>query len=98
MVSLRTLSLFGDLISFDLYFFFSAELTSVKSFLKTALHLNRGGSKGDESVPHAVLPSILQALSIQGELHKKIKLFGKNKLWCYSPFVPLDRFVHILVC
>uniref|UniRef100_A0A8C1ZJG9 Centromere/kinetochore protein zw10 homolog n=1 Tax=Cyprinus carpio TaxID=7962 RepID=A0A8C1ZJG9_CYPCA len=55
------------------------ELTSEKSFLKTALHLNRGGSKGDESVPHALLPSILQALSIQGELHKKIKLFGKNK-------------------
>uniref|UniRef100_A0A8C1EV53 Zw10 kinetochore protein n=1 Tax=Cyprinus carpio carpio TaxID=630221 RepID=A0A8C1EV53_CYPCA len=53
------------------------ELTSVKSFLKTALHLNRGGSKGDESVPHALLPSILQALSIQGELHKKIKLFGQ---------------------
>ncbi|KAL0162721.1 hypothetical protein M9458_042117, partial [Cirrhinus mrigala] len=50
------------------------ELTSVKSFLKTALHLNTGGSKGDESVPHALLPSILQALSIQGELHKKIKL------------------------
>uniref|UniRef100_A0A671RTJ6 Centromere/kinetochore protein zw10 homolog n=1 Tax=Sinocyclocheilus anshuiensis TaxID=1608454 RepID=A0A671RTJ6_9TELE len=47
------------------------------SFLKTALHLNRGGSKGDESVPHALLPSILQALSIQGELHKKIKLFGQ---------------------
>uniref|UniRef100_A0A673KG84 Centromere/kinetochore protein zw10 homolog n=1 Tax=Sinocyclocheilus rhinocerous TaxID=307959 RepID=A0A673KG84_9TELE len=53
------------------------ELNSVKSFLKTALHLNRGGSKGDESVPHALLPSILQALSIQGELHKKIKLFGQ---------------------
>uniref|UniRef100_A0A672LYN0 Centromere/kinetochore protein zw10 homolog n=1 Tax=Sinocyclocheilus grahami TaxID=75366 RepID=A0A672LYN0_SINGR len=53
------------------------ELTSVKSFLKTALHLNRGGSKGDESVPHALLPSILQALSIQGELHKKMKLFGQ---------------------
>uniref|UniRef100_A0A8C1EXC3 Centromere/kinetochore protein zw10 homolog n=1 Tax=Cyprinus carpio carpio TaxID=630221 RepID=A0A8C1EXC3_CYPCA len=53
------------------------ELTSEKSFLKTALHLNRGGSKGDESVPHALLPSILQALSIQGELHKKIKLFGQ---------------------
>ncbi|XP_051960310.1 centromere/kinetochore protein zw10 homolog [Xyrauchen texanus] len=53
------------------------ELTSMKHFLTTAVHLNKGGSKADESVPHPLLPSILQALSVQGELHKKIKLFGQ---------------------
>lgn len=53
------------------------ELTSMKSFLSTALHLNTGASKADDSVPDLLLSSILQALSVQGELHKKIKLFGQ---------------------
>lgn len=53
------------------------ELTSMKSFLTTALHLNTGASMADDSLPHPLLTSILQALSVQGELHKKIKLFGQ---------------------
>ncbi|KAI7795860.1 centromere/kinetochore protein zw10 homolog [Triplophysa rosa] len=53
------------------------ELTSMKSFLTTALHLNTGACKADGSVPDPLLSSILQALSVQGELHKKIKLFGQ---------------------
>ncbi|XP_056586727.1 centromere/kinetochore protein zw10 homolog [Triplophysa dalaica] len=53
------------------------ELTSMKSFLTTALHLNTGACKADDSVPDSLLSSILQALSVQGELHKKIKLFGQ---------------------
>lgn len=53
------------------------ELTSMKSFLTTALHLNTGASMEDDSVPNPLLTSILQALSVQGELHKKIKLFGQ---------------------
>ncbi|XP_051956225.1 centromere/kinetochore protein zw10 homolog [Xyrauchen texanus] len=53
------------------------ELTSMKSFLTTVLHLNKGGSNVDESVPNPLLSNILQALSVQGELHKKIKLFGQ---------------------
>ncbi|XP_051533825.1 centromere/kinetochore protein zw10 homolog [Myxocyprinus asiaticus] len=53
------------------------ELTSMKYFLTTALHLNKVGSKVDESLPHPLLSNILQALSVQGELHKKIKLFGQ---------------------
>ncbi|KAA0720093.1 Centromere/kinetochore protein zw10 -like protein [Triplophysa tibetana] len=53
------------------------ELTSMKSFLTTALHLNTGACKADDSVQDPLLVSILQALSVQGELHKKIKLFGQ---------------------
>uniref|UniRef100_A0AAY4DQM3 Zw10 kinetochore protein n=1 Tax=Denticeps clupeoides TaxID=299321 RepID=A0AAY4DQM3_9TELE len=53
----------------------SKDLTSAKAFLGTELHLNCGGSK-DESGPHPLLPSVLQALAVQGELHKKIKMFG----------------------
>lgn len=53
------------------------ELTSMKSFLTTALHLNTGASMADDALPHPLLTSILQALSVQGELHKKIKLFGQ---------------------
>lgn len=48
----------------------------MKSFLTTALHLNTGAPMADDSVPDPLLSSILQALSVQGELHKKIKLFG----------------------
>lgn len=48
----------------------------MKSFLSTALHLNTGASNADDSVPDPLLSSVLQALSVQGELHKKIKLFG----------------------
>uniref|UniRef100_A0AAR2LP51 Zw10 kinetochore protein n=1 Tax=Pygocentrus nattereri TaxID=42514 RepID=A0AAR2LP51_PYGNA len=47
------------------------------SFLTTALHLNSGESKEDKHTPNHLLSSVLQALVIQGELHKKIKLFGQ---------------------
>uniref|UniRef100_W5KEC2 Centromere/kinetochore protein zw10 homolog n=1 Tax=Astyanax mexicanus TaxID=7994 RepID=W5KEC2_ASTMX len=48
-----------------------------KSYLTTELHLNGGGSKEDKHCPNHLLPNILQALAIQGELHRKIKLFGQ---------------------
>ncbi|XP_076836343.1 centromere/kinetochore protein zw10 homolog [Brachyhypopomus gauderio] len=51
------------------------ELTGAQSFLTTALHLDGGGSKEDTPIP--LRSSILQALAIQGELQKKIKLFGQ---------------------
>ncbi|XP_062867959.1 centromere/kinetochore protein zw10 homolog [Trichomycterus rosablanca] len=51
------------------------ELTGMQSFLTTALHLNIGESK--EAGPNPLFSSVLQALAIQGELHKKIKLFGQ---------------------
>ncbi|KAL6470003.1 hypothetical protein MHYP_G00211220 [Metynnis hypsauchen] len=53
------------------------ELNGMESFLTTALHLNSGESKEDKHTPNHLLSSVLQALAIQGELHKKIKLFGQ---------------------
>lgn len=53
------------------------ELTGMQSYLTTALQLNGGGSKEDKHSPNPLLPNILQALAIQGELHRKIKLFGQ---------------------
>uniref|UniRef100_A0AAR2KGE5 Centromere/kinetochore protein zw10 homolog n=1 Tax=Pygocentrus nattereri TaxID=42514 RepID=A0AAR2KGE5_PYGNA len=53
------------------------ELNGMESFLTTALHLNSGESKEDKHTPNHLLSSVLQALVIQGELHKKIKLFGQ---------------------
>uniref|UniRef100_A0A8B9KKD4 Centromere/kinetochore protein zw10 homolog n=1 Tax=Astyanax mexicanus TaxID=7994 RepID=A0A8B9KKD4_ASTMX len=53
------------------------ELTGMQSYLTTELHLNGGGSKEDKHCPNHLLPNILQALAIQGELHRKIKLFGQ---------------------
>ncbi|KAI4877922.1 hypothetical protein NFI96_017415 [Prochilodus magdalenae] len=53
------------------------ELNGMESYLTTALHLNGGGSKEDKHIPNQLLPSVLQALAIQGELHRKIKLFGQ---------------------
>ncbi|KAL7853890.1 hypothetical protein AOLI_G00207340 [Acnodon oligacanthus] len=53
------------------------ELNGMESFLMTALHLNSGESKEDKHTPNHLLYSVLQALAIQGELHKKIKLFGQ---------------------
>ncbi|XP_030637616.1 centromere/kinetochore protein zw10 homolog isoform X3 [Chanos chanos] len=55
----------------------SKELTSMESFLTTELHLNTGASPEREEGTHPLLASVLQALAIQGELHKKIKLFGQ---------------------
>uniref|UniRef100_A0A3B4CBX7 Centromere/kinetochore protein zw10 homolog n=1 Tax=Pygocentrus nattereri TaxID=42514 RepID=A0A3B4CBX7_PYGNA len=53
------------------------KLNGMESFLTTALHLNSGESKEDKHTPNHLLSSVLQALVIQGELHKKIKLFGQ---------------------
>ncbi|XP_036444306.1 centromere/kinetochore protein zw10 homolog [Colossoma macropomum] len=53
------------------------ELNGMESLLTTALHLNSGESKEDKHTPNQLLSSVLQALAIQGELHKKIKLFGQ---------------------
>ncbi|KAJ8267083.1 hypothetical protein GJAV_G00138140 [Gymnothorax javanicus] len=58
------------------------ELTSVEAFLKTELHLNSGGHK-DECEEGRLLPllaNVLQALSIQGQLHNRLKLFGQALL------------------
>ncbi|KAI5622450.1 centromere/kinetochore protein zw10-like, partial [Silurus asotus] len=52
------------------------ELTRMQSFLTTALHLTGGKSKEEDALS-PFLSSVLQALAIQGELHKKIKLFGQ---------------------
>ncbi|KAG7321499.1 hypothetical protein KOW79_015914 [Hemibagrus wyckioides] len=53
------------------------ELTGMQSFLTTALHLSGGEYKEEKDTPNAFLSSVLQALAIQGELQKKIKLFGQ---------------------
>ncbi|XP_053335210.1 centromere/kinetochore protein zw10 homolog [Clarias gariepinus] len=53
------------------------ELTGMQSFLTTALHLTGGESKEEKGMPSPLLSSVLQALAIQGELPKKIKLFGQ---------------------
>ncbi|XP_066501248.1 centromere/kinetochore protein zw10 homolog [Hoplias malabaricus] len=53
------------------------EPNGMESFLTTALHLNGGVSKEDKHTPNPPIFSILQALAIQRELHKKIKLFGQ---------------------
>ncbi|XP_060792114.1 centromere/kinetochore protein zw10 homolog [Neoarius graeffei] len=53
------------------------ELTGMQSFLTTALHLTGGESKEEKDTPNPFLSSVLQALAIQGELHKKLKLFGQ---------------------
>ncbi|KAK3524327.1 hypothetical protein QTP70_028060 [Hemibagrus guttatus] len=53
------------------------ELTGMQSFLTTALHLSGGEYKDEKDTPSAFLFSVLQALAIQGELQKKIKLFGQ---------------------
>lgn len=50
----------------------------MQSFLTTALHLTGGESKEEKGMPSPLLSSVLQALAIQGELPKKIKLFGNN--------------------
>lgn len=56
------------------------ELTGMQSYLTTTLHLTGGESKEGNSTPDQFLFSVLQALFIQGELHKKLKLFGNNIL------------------
>ncbi|XP_026989883.2 centromere/kinetochore protein zw10 homolog [Tachysurus fulvidraco] len=53
------------------------ELTGLQSFMSTALHLSGGEYKKEKDMPSAFLSSVLQALAIQGELQKKIKLFGQ---------------------
>ncbi|KAK2827265.1 hypothetical protein Q7C36_018191 [Tachysurus vachellii] len=53
------------------------ELTGLQSFMNTALHLSGGEYKKEKDMPSAFLSSVLQALAIQGELQKKIKLFGQ---------------------
>ncbi|GAA6097133.1 centromere/kinetochore protein zw10 homolog [Tachysurus ichikawai] len=55
----------------------SKELTGLQSFMNTALHLSGGEYKKEKDMPSAFLSSVLQALAIQGELQKKIKLFGQ---------------------
>lgn len=61
-----------------LFFFFFTEPTGMQSFLTTALHLTGGESKEKKDTPNPFLCSVLRALAIQGELHKKLKLFGNN--------------------
>lgn len=75
----------------------------MQSFLTTALHLTGGESKEGKDTPNQLLSSVLQALAIQGELHKKIKLFGNNIIfylhvlimccvWClWLPLCPNTR-------
>ncbi|KAM4619941.1 centromere/kinetochore protein zw10 homolog isoform 1-T1 [Polymixia lowei] len=55
----------------------SKEPAGLKSFLKTELTLTIGCSKDGEQSPPALLCCILQALSIQGDLQYKIKLFSQ---------------------
>ncbi|KAM6969934.1 LOW QUALITY PROTEIN: centromere/kinetochore protein zw10 homolog [Aplochiton taeniatus] len=53
------------------------ELSDMKSFLKTELHLTLGATKDEGPSPPAQLACVLQALAIQGELQHKIKLFSQ---------------------
>lgn len=53
------------------------ELIGMQSFLTTALHLTGGEFKEGKDTPSPFLSSVFQALALQGELHKKIKLFGQ---------------------
>lgn len=63
-----------------MYLFFT-ELTGIESVITTTLHLTGGESKEGEDTPSPFLSSVLQALAIQGELHKKIKLFGMRNFF-----------------
>uniref|UniRef100_A0A8C8H9K6 Zw10 kinetochore protein n=1 Tax=Oncorhynchus tshawytscha TaxID=74940 RepID=A0A8C8H9K6_ONCTS len=49
----------------------------MKSFLKTELQLTLGGTKEPGQSPPPLLSCVLQALTIQGELQHKIKLFSQ---------------------
>uniref|UniRef100_A0A673YKF6 Centromere/kinetochore protein zw10 homolog n=1 Tax=Salmo trutta TaxID=8032 RepID=A0A673YKF6_SALTR len=55
----------------------SKEPTGMKSFLKTELQLTLGGTKEPQQSPSPLLSCVLQALTIQGELQHKIKLFSQ---------------------
>ncbi|XP_023823816.1 centromere/kinetochore protein zw10 homolog isoform X4 [Salvelinus sp. IW2-2015] len=55
----------------------SKEPTGMKSFLKTELQLTPGGTKEPQQSPPPLLSCVLQALTIQGELQHKIKLFSQ---------------------
>ncbi|XP_024249593.1 centromere/kinetochore protein zw10 homolog isoform X2 [Oncorhynchus tshawytscha] len=55
----------------------SKEPTEMKSFLKTELQLTLGGTKEPGQSPPPLLSCVLQALTIQGELQHKIKLFSQ---------------------
>uniref|UniRef100_A0A4W5LYZ9 Centromere/kinetochore protein zw10 homolog n=1 Tax=Hucho hucho TaxID=62062 RepID=A0A4W5LYZ9_9TELE len=55
----------------------SKEPTGMKSFLKTELQLTLGGTKEPQQSPPPLLSCVLQALTIQGELQHKIKLFSQ---------------------
>uniref|UniRef100_A0A8C7RQ68 Centromere/kinetochore protein zw10 homolog n=1 Tax=Oncorhynchus mykiss TaxID=8022 RepID=A0A8C7RQ68_ONCMY len=55
----------------------SKEPTEMKSFLKTELQLTLGGTKEPQQSPPPLLSCVLQALTIQGELQHKIKLFSQ---------------------
>ncbi|KAM9499014.1 centromere/kinetochore protein zw10 homolog isoform 2-T2 [Salvelinus alpinus] len=54
-----------------------SEPTGMKSFLKTELQLTLGGTKEPQQSPPPLLSCVLQALTIQGELQHKIKLFSQ---------------------
>ena len=56
-----------------------SEPTEMKSFLKTELQLTLGGTKEPQQSPPPLLSCVLQALTIQGELQHKIKLFSKTQ-------------------
>lgn len=64
----------------------------MQSFLTTALHLTGGDPKEENDTPNPFLSSVLQALSVQGELHKKIKLFGTS-----SFFPPILFHLNVLI-
>ncbi|XP_071023512.1 centromere/kinetochore protein zw10 homolog isoform X1 [Oncorhynchus clarkii lewisi] len=54
-----------------------SEPTEMKSFLKTELQLTLGRTKEPQQSPPPLLSCVLQALTIQGELQHKIKLFSQ---------------------
>uniref|UniRef100_A0A3Q3XAX4 Centromere/kinetochore protein zw10 homolog n=1 Tax=Mola mola TaxID=94237 RepID=A0A3Q3XAX4_MOLML len=55
----------------------SKEPAGLKSFLKAELNLTNTCSKEGEPKPSALLRCVLQALAIQGDLQRKIKLFSQ---------------------
>lgn len=70
-----------------------AEPAGLKSFVKAELNLINACSKEGEPKPSALLCCVLQALAIQGDLQRKIKLFSKQ---CDSVFT-VKFFIYISI-
>ncbi|XP_028666136.1 centromere/kinetochore protein zw10 homolog [Erpetoichthys calabaricus] len=73
------------------------EPSTLETFLKTELHLSSSASNGNgDNIP--VLPSVLQAFSVLGELHSKIRLFSQVLLkYVLKPLITYPALQLILM-